>query len=59
LANGVYSAGVGIVQGSGGNVVRENVALGHIFDLYDDNANCGTNLWTANVFTEGTQPCIR
>jgi hypothetical protein len=59
LANGPYSAGIGIDQGSGDNVVRENVAIGNTFDFYDDNLDCGTNLWTANVFTEGTQPCIR
>jgi len=59
LANGIYSSGIMIEQGSGGNVVRENVALGNTFDLYDDNLDCGTNIWTANVFTAGVYPCNR
>lgn len=59
LGNGFYSSGVSIAPGSGGNTVRANVSLGHIYDLFDDNTDCGTNLWTANVFTGGASPCIR
>jgi CSLREA domain-containing protein len=59
LANGIYSAGIWVEQGSGGNVVRENVSLGNTEDLYDDNDDCGTNVWSANIFTKAHPPCIR
>lgn len=59
LGNGLYASGISIAPGSGGNTVRDNVSLGHIYDLVDDNLACGTNLWAANVFIGGATPCIR
>jgi len=59
LGNGLYASGISIAQGSGGNTVRENVSAGHIYDLFDNNPDCGANVWSANTFIAGAKPCIR
>jgi CSLREA domain-containing protein len=59
LANALYASGISIAQDSGENTVRDNVSVGHIYDLYDDNRDCGTNVWSANTFIAGAKPCIR
>ncbi len=42
-----------------GNVVRDNVALGNgSADLRDDTFGCDANIWTANLFGFGSDPCV-
>ncbi len=43
---------------SSANVIQKNVALGNGGDLSDDAADCDANIWKANVFRTGSQPCI-
>lgn len=53
-------SGIGITSGTGtGNNLNTNTAQGNgIFDLEDDNPNCGSNTWTQNTFGTANQPCI-
>jgi CSLREA domain-containing protein len=58
LANGTYAFGVSIDEGSSGNTVEGNVALGNLVDLFDENEDCGGNAWSDNVFFSGSEPCV-
>ena len=41
------------------NTVRKNVALGNTaYDLSDQNAACGPDVWAANVFRVGLPSCV-
>lgn len=43
--------GIFVVNGSQGNFIANNTALGNgNFDLYDGNTNCDSNIWTGNTF---------
>ena len=57
-ANGNF-AGIVLFNGSTGNTVKGNTALTNLFvDLFDENANCDSNMWTSNVFNTANQACI-
>ena len=56
-ANALY--GIEVEKGEGGDQFYGNDASGNIVgDAIDHNANCGTDLWWANLFTNGTPPCV-
>lgn len=52
-------SGIHIDAGSANNIVFRNHAHGNgAFDLADDNLNCGSNFWVANVFGSKSAVCI-
>jgi len=54
-ANGAY--GIAIDAGNGGNIVTENRSkFNPSGDLFDNNPNCGTNLWIGNNFDSVAPP---
>jgi parallel beta-helix repeat protein len=58
--NGIYiRAAAGNFAAPAGNIIRRNVASGNrVLDLRDGQANCGTNVWTANQGVTGSPPCV-
>ena len=52
------SRGIAIEQGSGANVIKQNLALGNSLDLDDENPDCDANIWTDDVFATRSQSCI-
>jgi CSLREA domain-containing protein len=52
------SGGIAIEQGSGANVIKQNLALGNSLDLDDENPDCDANSWTDDVFTTRSRSCI-
>jgi len=52
--------GVAIDAGSGGNRVSGVLAVpSFLFDLFDGNRNCGTNVWSSNTFISSNRSCIQ
>lgn len=52
--------GIDVIGGALGNILSENSAFGNLpYDMEDDNANCGTNIWVGNKFSVANQTCIR
>jgi YVTN family beta-propeller protein/parallel beta-helix repeat protein len=52
-------AGIVLFNGSTGNTVKGNTTLNNLaLDLFDENANCDSNIWTNNVFNIANQACI-
>jgi hypothetical protein len=44
---------------SGNNSIRNNASEGNFYyDLLDDNASCGTNVWKNNTFFSANRTCI-
>jgi uncharacterized membrane protein len=52
--------GLGILLSSGATNyhINGNTALGHLFDLFDDNPNCDDNKWNGNTFVTSNMSCI-
>ena len=67
ITSGNFQAGVLIADGSVGNRIEHNQALGNTsgffssggIDLVDVNATCGTNRWHDNTFITASQACIQ
>ncbi len=57
-ASANQSGGIAIEQGSGANVIKQNLALGNSLDLDDGNLDCDANSWTDDVFATRSRSCI-
>ena len=52
-------AGLVILEGSVGNTISGNKSFDNtLFDMEDDNPNCGSNRWHGNHFNTASQSCI-
>jgi hypothetical protein len=58
-ANNNDASGIEVEKGENGDQFYGNSGSGNkVDDAIDHNPNCGTNLWFANSFTNGTPPCV-
>jgi len=58
--NNSVGDGIWVLAGALGNILSENKASGNLpWDMEDDNANCGTNIWAADTFNGANQSCIK
>jgi hypothetical protein len=60
--DGNIGAGIEVASGAANNQIFSNLssAGNGTFDLLDDNANCGTNVWVDNVaFTKSPASCVK
>ena len=52
-------AGILVKEGGGTNIIKANEAEDNLVDLVDENADCGTNVWSNNDFdTADPSSCI-
>ena len=60
VASGNGGHGIFLTAGTTNSRVQKNAALGNdAEDLRDANPSCDANVWSANTFRRGTDPCIR
>ena len=58
-SNNQGGSGLVILEGSVGNTISGNKSFDNtVFDMEDDNPNCGSNRWQGNHFNTASQPCI-
>ena len=58
--NNSANDGIWVFAGSLSNILSENKSTGNLpYDMEDDNADCGTNIWAGDTFGSANQSCIQ